>query len=388
MNLNYVNINVECTDLCNMHCIMCNQHDGRGFMHGNNCKSSFLPLADFIKLLNDIQNSKLEVGSFTPQWSGESTYHPDFKVFMKMLFEQNKEKPFFKRFIFNSNGLAFDKEVSDIFLDYANYIKENKLGEYEFNVMFSLDAVTGKTFEEIKCINSYFYLEVLQNIDYLVTKRTSMGLIMPNLTFSFVIMKENVHEASVFLDYWRNYLQGRGLAFGITTEIRFPRENDDIFIRTCDDSRQEHAIENIRIKQNFVEKMGLAEARLNKQDSQLSHISPDKGKRRPCFQLWNMCIISRSGVMTPCCKDNFFQLSLGNIKDMTIEEMWLGDKLKQLRLAHIKGEFDQCGICSNCINPPGGYMKDEDIVAYLNLINEPEVIDYYINRVHKEESFV
>jgi len=383
MNLRYTNINVECSDLCNMRCIMCNQHHNSGFMHGKDLRSSFLPREGFVKLLNDIRHAGLDIGCFTPYWSGESTFHPDFKFFMKTLFERNRQSPFFKRFIFNTNGLAFDRETSDIFLDYAMYIKENKLGDYNFNLTFSLDSITTGTFSKIKCIKGGFFRKVMKNIDYLITKRSRLGLSMPNVTFSFVIMNENVAEAGKFLKYWSGYLAKQDSPFDVITEISHPKGKDAIFFRTCDDSRQKYADENLKLKRDFLKMIGLADcAPADTAHMDLkSHMKSVKQGRRPCFQLWNMCIISTSGEVTPCCKDNFLQLSLGSIKDTSIGAMWLGDNLKELRLSQIRGEFDQCKFCSTCMNPPGGTMRDDEVVSYLNLINEPGLIGAYLNRV-------
>ena len=380
MSLKYTNIAIECSDSCNMRCVMCNQRNAPQYMHGAGFRGGFLSVKTFSKLVSDLSKSSLEIGCINPCWAGESTLNPDFDIFMKILFEQNKKKPFFKRFVLNSNGLEFNEGLAEVFLLYGKYINDNKLNEHMLNITFSLDAINEDAFEKVKGIPGNNLKKVLKNIHYLLDRRSQMKLTMPNLTLQFIVMKDNYLEAEQFLEYWSRYLSMHNIPFGVVTEISYPRDKDEIFFRTEDDTDSEYAIKSMQRKKRTLEKIGFTVIKENISNNRNSSII----NRRPCFQLWNMCLISRHGLVSPCCKDIFFELSLGNINEKNIEDMWLGDTLKEYRLSQIKGEFNRFKMCSNCGQPPGGYITDEDAANYLNDINKSELVEPYLERMRRE----
>ena len=116
-----------------------------------------------------------------------------------------------------------------------------------------------------------------------------------------------------------------------------------------------------------------------------SEAVPDQGewlkRKRPCFQLWNMMVMSKDGTIVPCCKDLFFELKLGNVKTHTFAEMWHGPQLQQMRVNQIEGRFDKYAVCSNCIHPPGGELGIAEVVDYLCSINRTDLIQPYLDRI-------
>lgn len=382
MNLRYLNIAIECTNLCNMRCSFCTQWDASHPSNKNIQLKGLLSKDDFTKIIGDFKTGSLEVGCINPCWYGESTVNDNFGKFIKTIFYENKTKGFFKRLALNTNGLKFDENISDIFLDYADFIKKNRLDEYMLNLTFSLDACTEATFEKVKGIPGDNFKKILNNIHYLIKKRAELKLLMPNMTYQFVITAQNEHESDKFLQYWQGYLAKFDVDLAVEAEIAYYRDKDQVFFRTEHDSRPEFFAQNIERKNAFSKKHGFSVVLKENGDFQEKSNSKANFQRKPCFQLWNMCVISCSGRVAPCCKDVFFELLLGNIKNMTIEEMWLGKRLEDIRLAQIKGEFDKYKICAECMCPPGGYMSDEDIIDYLKLIGKDELISKYLNKVN------
>jgi radical SAM protein with 4Fe4S-binding SPASM domain len=59
-------------------------------------------------------------------------------------------------------------------------------------------------------------------------------------------------------------------------------------------------------------------------------------------------IVDWNGDVVLCCDDWNHSTILGNLKKQTIEEIWKGNKLKEIREAHKKGEFYKVPLCAGC----------------------------------------
>jgi radical SAM protein with 4Fe4S-binding SPASM domain len=59
-------------------------------------------------------------------------------------------------------------------------------------------------------------------------------------------------------------------------------------------------------------------------------------------------VIDWNGDVVLCCDDWNHSTVLGNLKEQTIEEIWNGEKLRNIRKAHINGEFYKVRLCSEC----------------------------------------
>ncbi len=161
-----------------------------------------------------------------------------------------------------------------------------------------------------------------------------------------------------------------------------------IFFRQLDDGRYEEGVRAKRLHQRAIEKLGMArpgaadaaEVMFATTD-QIPEQSDWLKRKKPCFQLWNMMVMSKDGSVVPCCKDLFFELKLGNIKTDSFTDMWHGEKLKQMRLNQIEGKFEQYAVCSNCIHPPGGELSLSEIIEYLCDIDRTDLIGPYMDRI-------
>ena len=71
-------------------------------------------------------------------------------------------------------------------------------------------------------------------------------------------------------------------------------------------------------------------------------------KRSPCALLWQKMVIDWNSDVVLCCDDYSHQIVLGNLKNQTVEEIWKGDKLKEIRKQHLNGEFHKIPLCNGC----------------------------------------
>ncbi|KAF0148651.1 MAG: Fe-S oxidoreductase containing radical SAM domain [Ignavibacteria bacterium] len=73
-----------------------------------------------------------------------------------------------------------------------------------------------------------------------------------------------------------------------------------------------------------------------------------KSYRYPCYSLWHSFTINSNGVVTACCMDWKQELPIGDVNQQSIEEIWLGEKLNELRAIHIKGKEGELSACATC----------------------------------------
>jgi len=70
-----------------------------------------------------------------------------------------------------------------------------------------------------------------------------------------------------------------------------------------------------------------------------------------CVQPFQRLLIKYDGTVSPCCNDALKEFPVGNVNYQTIKEIWKGNKIQQLRNAHVKGNYKDIDICKKCIVP-------------------------------------
>jgi radical SAM protein with 4Fe4S-binding SPASM domain len=64
-----------------------------------------------------------------------------------------------------------------------------------------------------------------------------------------------------------------------------------------------------------------------------------------CSRLWQRLMISAEGKILPCSFDVTEEFCLGHFPEVTIQQAWLGNKMKRIREAHVPNQ-DNCLQCS------------------------------------------
>ena len=55
----------------------------------------------------------------------------------------------------------------------------------------------------------------------------------------------------------------------------------------------------------------------------------------------------------PCCIDYDARLVMGNVREKTLEEIWHGEKFRQIRSEHLAGKYlDVCAQCHEWVGGP------------------------------------
>lgn len=67
-----------------------------------------------------------------------------------------------------------------------------------------------------------------------------------------------------------------------------------------------------------------------------------------CSEPFDRLVVKWDGRVTPCCADYDAQLVLGQFGLRTLEEIWQGDTLADLRLTVSAGRYDSSPLCRSC----------------------------------------
>lgn len=121
--------------------------------------------------------------------------------------------------------------------------------------------------------------------------------LLPLLRVSMVKLKENENEREAFLKKWEN-------------------RADVIDFQTCVDFTDLNDINNV------------------------------KNWNNECIQPFKRMYINYDGIIYPCCTAYTIHYPLGNIKDISLEEAWNGEKINKLR--ELLKKKDMPNFCRKC----------------------------------------
>lgn len=375
-----IHLLIELTDYCNSKCIMCKQSISKT-IHRHFPKQH-MDTSLFIKIIEDIKTSGFNVTSIDPMWNGESAIHPDFKEMMYYLFLINEKYDLFRGFVLNTNAITMDEEVSEIFLDYARFIKEMRKN-YFMRLYFSLDAVYPETYQKLRNIRGENLEKAVRNINYLIKRRKELNMVIPNLIFGFIVMPENEKDAPVFRDFWKDALKDSCVPYEIVPSWPLLTDRDSVYYRQLISSNPEKAE---KLHRDVCLQLGLIKK--SKSAKKEKTPKPVSFFRPPCGALWRTPNIASNGNVVPCCRDTEFIMNLGNVKTQSLSDIWHGEKITQYRISHIKGDFnvppdvssEVFRTCLNCLEPEGGTLSDKEVYAYLESINRTELMKSYLRR--------
>ncbi|MBD3222980.1 hypothetical protein GF314_17255, partial [bacterium] len=81
---------------------------------------------------------------------------------------------------------------------------------------------------------------------------------------------------------------------------------------------------------------------------------PEDVVRKPCLKVLDELFVYANGNVTMCCWDVHEKAVIGNVREQTIEEIWNGYAVTQLRNLLDDGRRDLIHLCSRC-NAYEGY---------------------------------
>ncbi|MFA5406159.1 MAG: radical SAM protein [Candidatus Nanoarchaeia archaeon] len=202
-------------------------------------------------------------------------------------------------------------------------------------ILASIDGATKETYEKIR-VGSNFDV-VTKNIKKLIELKKEMKKPFPEVNFHFIVNKINVKEVPLFMDY-----------------VNSIKMNDDVKVIYTLLLHPFKEIKNLvtKVPNTYFRQV---KAKANSYGIRMhygANVPDDKEPMDKCIE-WIMPFVFVTGHVIPCCVGNEanqrdFQkkTSLGNIKELSLKEIWFGKDYKELREGLRKGKVP--APCANC----------------------------------------
>ncbi|MCB9832233.1 MAG: radical SAM protein [Planctomycetes bacterium] len=283
-------LGVEVTNHCNLRCPMCPRETAaRGF--DNIDPELFKKIAD--------ETAGRDRVLFLPSGMGESFINPRFRELLAYSRDAGV-----KLTMLVTNGTYLNEKNIHALID----------AQVTF-VNISLDGTVKEVYEKIR-VNADFD-QVIANVKNFFRIRKERGSTLPYIILRMIKMDETADDVDAFQDYWEPFLE----------------EHDEVAFSAY--QTWNNSVEDRRVG----EPQGLAEA---------AEIERREGKLPPCRMIYKTMQVYHDGSTSLCCYDYDCTMNIGNAKERSIAELWVGEKAQHYRRLHEEGRMDEIPICRGC----------------------------------------
>lgn len=299
-----VMLNVEVTNRCNLDCRMCPRENKMIRPIGN------MPFGLFKKIVNE---TAPWLHTMALCWMGESLIHPELDKMINYAKTKGVHNVYLSTNLTLLND-AWSERLLDSGLDL---------------IILSLDGVTKKTYEAVRC-RADFETSV-NNVKRFLKIKQERGLKKPVTHLRVILMNETEKEQTAFKKFWEGY----------------------------------PGLDLVSINK-FCTWAGQVDA---SQSDEKNWYHKGKSSVHPCAELWSSLRVTWDGVVTPCQYDINAAFNLGNVKNDLLLSMWNNSKMQELRVKSIKRENEPL-LCQNCVDRVGhgwlGCWRDLETSSYFN----------------------
>lgn len=283
-------VNVVVSNRCNLKCIMCPFHSDT-FPRDSDYfdKPSFMPRKLFEKIAKEVGSVKgnIKIGNIE-----EPLLHKDIMHFVSFAKKSNVNN-----IHITTNGTLLDKQMSKgLILNGLN------------SIYISIDAATKETYNKIRGSD---FNKINENMEYLIENRKKYGAQDKFKIFvSFIIQNRAKEEEILFLNKWLKLVDGV-----------------------------------------IMYNLGIVESG---KDKTADYFFPVPKKRQCCDVAWTDVYILPGGEVSICCRTNLLLarkegiISMGNVTNHSIKEVWYGDKFKTLRRGLLYENYTGITYCADC----------------------------------------
>lgn len=238
-------------------------------------------------LFKKIMDESANYGSrnFCLHLFGDPLLSQDIVQIIKYIKSKNKKNTI----LLTTNGTLLTKEKSEEII--ANNVDK---------IVISAHSADRKKYEDVTGVDMLEKVE--ENIKNLIEIKKKSKKNTSRIYLRMVVPNKNSEDVKIFRDRWRKY--------PITVDVRELHNYGG------------------KIENNFSKSTPI--------------------KRYPCYHLWFSPGIAWDGEVSICCDDLERQAVIGDIKKSTMSEIWQGDKLKEYRKYHLRGEYHKIPVCKNC----------------------------------------
>jgi radical SAM protein with 4Fe4S-binding SPASM domain len=298
---------IETTSYCPGQCIMCPKK------YNFQRKQEHMPISLFKKIIDQVKpenqiGGHYNEGKINLFHYGEPCWYPHFRESINYC----KTRGLYV--IISDNASQFNqihaKEAIETELDEVWLIIEGMDDETSM-------AIRGKTasFEQGK-----------QNVLQLVEMKKKLNSTKPRVQVTMIRQPQNKHHWQKFLDYWSS-IDGATPYLGCFSNFggNIPQINQAL----------------------------LELQSINGQPDEDKRIKKYNSYR--CYYPWHSVSILSDGRVVPCCRDMNGTYILGDLNNQTLEEIWNGIPMQQLRKEWISGKITNplCASCNEANNEIG-----------------------------------
>lgn len=285
-------IDIELTNRCNFHCLMC--PTGTGMVKR---KKGTLDNSIFNMILEQIRPHKTPIRFI--RW-GEPLLHPELFNYIKKLHSIGSIVHI------NTNGSLMNEEII-----------EKIIASNLDSIKFSFQGVDKKSYSEMRNID--FFDQLLKIIELVHKKRGNRK--KPFIHISTTITYENAQQVSQFKEQANQYAD----------------------LVTVGRTILEH-IDPTKVKLNESAIQTLIE--LKKQESVVK-------KHPECPEVFDKLSINWDGTVSACCGDYDHKMLVGNLKSNTLAEIWKNRPMNRYRTLLAEMRHDEITLCSTCYDYHG-----------------------------------
>ncbi len=295
-------LQLETNQICNLMCPSC--PIGQPEAHTKYISSDKMDWKLYEKII--LEGEKHNCPSVEPQGTNEPFLDQNLENYIKFAADHG-----FIDIMLNTNGTILSEERARKFL---------KSGITR--VRFSLDAATKETYEKVRLGGKFDV--TMNNIKRFLEIKKQEKFELPVVGVNFCKTKFNEHEEDLFIEKWQDEVD-----FIVIQDFQPPD-----------------------LDANYSEFLSSSSAFRNKiQESGFN-----------CQQPWQRVLIRSNGEVCPCCAFFSEELSLGNLKDHSIHELWNSKEMHDLRDIHKRGNYEENSWCKKCIKHMGGDYANTQLI--------------------------
>jgi radical SAM protein with 4Fe4S-binding SPASM domain len=279
---------LELVNRCDLECVMCYQ----GFR--NNAKKSTLDENLLDKIFSEFKKNKLNSLML-------SASEPLLYKNIGDVLERARKAEIMDIFIFTNGTLLNEKNAKIL------------LNSPLTRLFISIDGATKETYDKVRVpVGKGLYkknrLEILEkNILRFIELRDKKNVGLPLVRTSFVALKQNKKEIDMFIKKWQPI------------------------------------VDHVDIQKNVIPFFELDEMKKLEEEKK-----GDDNKLYQCHEPWGQVSIYSDGTVAPCCTTFGRNLPIGNMHDQTLEEIWNGEKMSEIREGFKNNKPHL--VCKTCIN--------------------------------------
>ncbi|MCA9773331.1 MAG: SPASM domain-containing protein, partial [Myxococcales bacterium] len=237
------------------------------------------------------------------------------------------------------------------------------------NLFVSISSADPATYERLYADGDFERLR--RNLSHLRDEKARLGLSLPRVIFNTLVMKSTLAGLPDLVRFAAEMNVGKidlkplvtyeAIPFLHGERINYLPERDDAILAEVRRLAADAGIELGDI--NYLATQETREVAAPKPSTGRDWQEPRLRLHKPCPLVWRTTYVGVQGDVKPCCfAADDKHLSLGNLREQTIHDIWNGEKYRELRRQHLAGEVPE--TCAHCVKFQL-YPKSDDTHLWL-----------------------